>query len=351
MTTIHCLGSGLVGSFVIKKLSEENIEINVVDIEENQELESLDSVNVHVMDALEYCNNTSSENEIFVNMLPGSLGFKATEILISRGKCVVDLSFSEVTPDSYNEKAIQSGAKVLWDVGIAPGFSNMLVAYASRFGEGISNVEIKVGGNPAEKDEKWSYMAPFSPKDVIAEYTRPARIIESGKLVTKPALTDIHKIIVSQVGIMEAFLTDGLRSLLETIPADEMAEYTVRWPGHIQRFIDEREANSLDYKQLLNDWKFDQSRNEFTWMEVKVDCNNGEKLIWTIFDKGRDGNSSMARTTGLVTVSCIKQWINDPNFIQIGVHPPESLPNYAIANVAQALKDEGVDIDGPTIIL
>ena len=36
MTIIHCLGSGLVGSFVIKKLSEENIEINVVDIEENQ---------------------------------------------------------------------------------------------------------------------------------------------------------------------------------------------------------------------------------------------------------------------------------------------------------------------------
>ena len=86
-------------------------------------------------------------------------------------------------------------------------------------------------------------------------------------------------------------------------------------------------------------------------MEVKVDCNNGEKLIWTIFDKGRDGNSSMARTTGLVTASCVKQWINDPNFIQIGVHPPETLPNYAIASVAQTLKDEGVEIDGPAIIL
>ena len=69
MTIIHCLGSGLVGSFVIKKLSEENIEINVVDIEENQELENLDSVNVHVMDALQYCNNTSIEKEIFVNKI------------------------------------------------------------------------------------------------------------------------------------------------------------------------------------------------------------------------------------------------------------------------------------------
>ena len=39
-------------------------------------------------------------------------------------------------------KAIESGAKVLWDVGIAPGFSNMLITYASRFGGGISNAEI-----------------------------------------------------------------------------------------------------------------------------------------------------------------------------------------------------------------
>ena len=67
-------------------------------------------------------------------------------------------------------------------------------------------------------------MAPFSPKDVIAEYTRPARNIKSGKLTTLPALSDIHKINVKQAGVMESFLTDGLRSLLGTISADEMTE-------------------------------------------------------------------------------------------------------------------------------
>ena len=36
MTTIHCLGSGLVGSFVIKKLSNEGIKVNVVDINEKR---------------------------------------------------------------------------------------------------------------------------------------------------------------------------------------------------------------------------------------------------------------------------------------------------------------------------
>ena len=327
------------------------MKINLVDIEEKEKINDNDLLTIHVTDAIEYCKNTSNEDEIFVNMLPGSLGFHATEILVSRGKKVVDLSFSEVTPDTLNKKAIDSGAKVLWDVGIAPGFSNMLIIYASRFGGGISNAEIRVGGNPVERDEKWSYMAPFSPKDVIAEYTRPARIIKSGKLTTLPALSDIHKINVKQAGVMESFLTDGLRSLLGTISADEMTEYTVRWPGHIQRYIDERDANVLDHEQLIEDWKFDKTRNEFTWMEVKVDCRNGERMVWTVFDQGRDGDSSMARTTGLVTASCVKQWISDPELIQVGVHPPESLPDYVIANVSQSLKDEGIEINGPGIML
>ncbi len=351
MTIIHCLGSGLVGSFVIKKLLDEKMKINLVDIEEKEKINDNDLLTIHVTDAIEYCKNTSNEDEIFVNMLPGSLGFHATEILVSRGKKVVDLSFSEVTPDTLNKKAIDSGAKVLWDVGIAPGFSNMLIIYASRFGGGISNAEIRVGGNPVERDEKWSYMAPFSPNDVIAEYTRPARIIKSGKLTTLPALSDIHKINVKQAGVMESFLTDGLRSLLGTISADEMTEYTVRWPGHIQRYIDERDANVLDHEQLIEDWKFDKTRNEFTWMEVKVDCRNGERMVWTVFDQGRDGDSSMARTTGLVTASCVKQWISNPELIQVGVHPPESLPDYVIANVSQSLKDEGIEINGPGIML
>ena len=351
MTIIHCLGSGLVGSFVIKKLLEEKMKINLIDIEDKGKFSNNDYLTIHVTDAIEYCKNTSEDDEIYVNMLPGFLGFKATEILVSRGKKVIDLSFSETTPDSLNQKAIESGAKIRWDVGIAPGFSNMLITYASRLGGGISNAEIRVGGNPVERDEKWSYMAPFSPNDVIAEYTRPARIIKSGKIITLPALTDIHKINVKQAGVMESFLTDGLRSLLSTIPAEDMAEYTVRWPGHIQRYIDERDANVLDQRQLIKDWKFDKSRSEFTWMEVKVNCMNGENMTWTVYDQGKDEDSSMARTTGLVTASCVKQWISNPDLIQVGVHPPESLPNEVIANVSQLLKDEGVEINGPGIIL
>tara|TARA_B000000475_G_scaffold31177_1_gene23660 strand:- start:415 stop:1470 length:1056 start_codon:yes stop_codon:yes gene_type:complete len=351
MVTIHCLGSGLVGSFVIKKLSNEGIKVNLIDINDKQYFSKNDLVQVHVEDAFEYCQRNLENDDLFVNMLPGNLGHKVTKLLVSEGKKIVDLSFSEKTPEILNNVALESGARLLWDVGIAPGFSNMLIAYASRIGNGIINVEVRVGGNPVDMDEEWSYMAPFSPNDVIAEYTRPARIIRERKLTILPALSERHRIIVEGKGSMEAFLTDGLRSLLDTIDADDMTEYTVRWPGHIQRFIDEREAGILNEENLIEKWSFDENRSEFTWMEVKVECNNGKTMCWTIYDEGMNGDSSMARTTGLVTASCISQWLINEEIVSKGVHPPESLSNEVISNVFQDLRDEGVEIKGPDINL
>ena len=63
-------------------------------------------------------------------------------------------------------------------------------------------------------------MAPFSPYDVIEEYTRPARIVRDGTPRTVPALAERQRFDVDGRGEMEAFLTDGSRSVLETIPAE-----------------------------------------------------------------------------------------------------------------------------------
>ena len=65
------------------------------------------------------------------------------------------------------------------------------------------------------KSEKpFQYKAPFSPADVIEEYTRPARLMENGFIVTRPALSEVEWIHFDEVGTLEAFNTDGLRSLL-----------------------------------------------------------------------------------------------------------------------------------------
>ena len=322
---IHCLGGGLVGSFVTRKLWEAGHDVHLFDI-----VNRTTPAHFHLEDA---ASADHTHADLVVNMVPGAIGHEVLKALNTGGHRIVDLSFSETTPD----KLPSGTSTVLWDVGIAPGLSNMLVALAKEEFGNLDNVTIKVGGNPAEPDGEWSYMAPFSPHDVIAEYTRPARVIRDGRVETVPAMDDLHPIDANGRR-MEAFLTDGLRSLTN-LSATAMGEYTVRWPGHIQRY----QSTTLEPEELVEAWAFDENRPEFTWLEVKVESGNKTR-IWTVEDQGRDGDSSMARTTGLVTYACVMAWTKQELF-QDGVHPPEALPVSVIHDVIATLREEGVLID------
>ena len=225
----------------------------------------------------------------------------------------------------------------------------MLLAEAYRVMGPLKKAEVRVGGNPTGPTGGWNYMAPFSPRDVIAEYTRPARVVRDGEVVALPALSERHVIDVSERGEMEAFLTDGLRSVLNSIPAVDMSEYTVRWPGHIQKFIDERNAGTLDEDELLREWWFNPKTPEFTWLEVVAASHDGDVMRWEVSDYGGDDGSSMARTTGLVTVGCIEAWLNDPEMLPPGVHAPESLSPRVVSGIVDLMKVNRVEISGPEI--
>ena len=322
---IHCLGGGLVGSFVTRKLVEDGFDVHLFDV-----VNRATPAVFHLKDA---ASADHSSADLIVNMVPGSIGHDVLRVLHEQGHNIVDLSFSETTPDQ-----LPAGpGVVLWDVGIAPGLSNMLVALAQRELGRLDKVSIKVGGNPAQPDDGWSYMAPFSPHDVIAEYTRPARIVRDGAVTVVPAMDELHTVDANG-RTMEAFLTDGLRSLIN-LPADSMGEYTVRWPGHIQRY----QRTTLSPDELVDAWAFDPQRPEFTWMEVRVEAGENTR-VWTVEDSGKDGDSSMARTTGLVTFACVKAW-SERTLFDRGVHPPEDLPDEVIHDVIEVLKNEGVAVD------
>ena len=336
------LGSGLVGNFVISELAKRDYSIHVIDlkipndIKQNRDLTYCEGDIFKLIDTL-------PESKLIINMLPGKIGQNLRSIFISKGRDIIDIAFTEQDPSLLNNLAEQSGSTVLWDVGIAPGLSNMIIKKEYMKNENFSDITVKVGGNPAQPDENWSYMAPFSPYDVIEEYTRPARILQHGNPITVPALSDLHVIDVNGYGKMEAFLTDGLRSLLKSNFAPNMREYTVRWPGHINKWLENKSHISDD--ELVKEWKFDIARGEFTWMEIKLLSPEAE-INWIISDVGRDGNSSMARTTGLVTIACVIELLEfKSSHQQSGVFAPEQLPNESIDRVIEFLIDEGIRVN------
>ncbi len=331
-------GAGLVGGWVCSGLPGR---ITVVDRDQDV-LDRLsgqqDGTCVLVCaDALEHARTTDlSQYTLILNMLPGRIGGKLRERLISSGTSVVDIAFAEDIPPEWHEVARAAGTTFVHDVGIAPGLSNMLIAAASKEMGPLSKATIRVGGNPAEPDDDWSYMAPFSPTDVLEEYTRPARVYRGGQVVTKPALSDRHLFEVEGRGKMEAFRTDGLRSLLTSGLADQMDEFTVRWPGHIDRYLQDVEAGELDEESLLEAWRWDPARHDFTWMDVVVESHSGESSRW-VFDMGVLFDcSSMTTATGTVTLFVARALLDDSLHIDTGVYAPEDLPEAFLGRVTAA---------------
>ncbi len=361
MVRVHCLGVGLVGSYVAKRLIESGYSVYAydIDLKRIEDIKNINKIKLIKTEnpakiLLEHMKNDgdisiSRDSEIVVNMLPGDIGHKSTDALCEFPLRIVDLSFSELTPESNAERALNSDATVLWDVGIAPGLSNMLLSEAVRKMGKLKKGVIRVGGNPSTQTGGWNYMAPFSPIDVIAEYTRPARVIRNSKAVTLPALSDRHIIEVPTKGEMEAFLTDGLRSVINSISAENLHEYTIRWPGHIQKFIDARENEEINEEFLTNAWKYDEKVKEFTWMEVEAESEIGEIMNWSVYDEGGKDGHSMARCTGLVTLGSIIEWIKDKDMLSSGVYAPEDLSTEVISRIIKFMKKSGIVIEGPEI--
>ncbi|MDE0708242.1 MAG: hypothetical protein OSB33_04765 [Candidatus Poseidoniales archaeon] len=340
MARICVLGGGLVGRFVACILNDRKHEIRVVDADLLSDIPAdIEVIQSHI--ELETLPEMVRGFDVVINCLPGRIGHSVRPTLLSiEGLSVADLAFTSEDPRMYEELAKEHGSRLIYDIGIAPGLSNALLMDAQcRMGPLLS-AKIWVGGNPQEPDQEWSYMAPFSPSDVIEEYMRPARIRRNGHNVTEAALSERHLVSVPEYGQMEAFLTDGVRSLLDTIDSEELLEYTVRWPGHIDRYLSGKDTED----ELIEAWKFNSQRPEFTWLGIEVK-DRDTTLRWDVIDEGKDGWSSMARTTGLVTVE-VAEMLADGSISKNGVMPPEILGEESelLQRLLDAMQREGVQI-------
>jgi len=233
---------------------------------------------------------------------------------------------------------------------VAPGMDNLILGHHDTEMK-ISRFECLVGGLPMHPEPPFLYKAPFSPIDVIEEYTRPARLQRGGKIVTLPALTERELVQFDEVGTLEAFNTDGLRSLLKTMPhIPDMAEKTLRYPGHIALIESLQQAGffsetpvtaggaqvrplDITARLLIDQWRLKPDEAEFTVMRVTVEGTLADqrlRYVWDLYDE-RDamtGFSSMARTTGF-TCAAAANMLLDGKFDQVGVHPPEQVGKVA----------------------
>jgi len=276
------------------------------------------------------------------------MGFNTLKAVIECGKDVADISFFPENALELDALAKEKNVTVITDCGVAPGMSNYIIG---RYDADITidAFEVYVGGLPKIRKKPFEYKAPFSPVDVIEEYTRPARLMENGSIVIQPALTEREWMYFEEIGTLETFNTDGLRSLLLTMAhIKNQKEKTLRYPGHIDLIIALKESGffskekiSIDgiavsplqftSKILFNEWKLGEEEEELT--VLKVILRSGEKTIeYNLLDRYDTSTktSSMSRTTGY-TCTASANLIAKNLFTEKGVFPPELVGKHKAA--------------------
>lgn len=341
---IAVLGAGMVGRAIALDLANDYTVCSFDNSEAN--LSSLKNTNPAIQtvtaDLSQYSEYKKwlSFFDIVVTAVPGFMGYKTLEAVINAGKNVVDISFFPEDALQLDQLAKQKNITAITDCGVAPGISNLILGRLNEEMK-IKSFECCVGGLPQHPKPPFYYKAPFSPSDVIQEYIRPARLMENGKIVTRPALSEREVIKFDEVGELEAFNTDGLRSLIYTMRhIPDMREKTLRYPGHIDLIIalkqagffnstslriNDTEITPLDFtsKLLVNEWKPQPEEEEFTVMKVIIK-GEGKTIEYNLLDRfdAITKISSMARTTGYTCTAAVNL-IAKKLFTNKGVFPPE----------------------------
>ncbi|APR78084.1 Carboxynorspermidine dehydrogenase [Minicystis rosea] len=346
---IIVLGGGMVGSTIAIDLARNGHEVTVADrrAEPLAALAAEHGVRTEVADlgSPEAVERAVAGFDLVVGALPSFLGLSTMRAVIEARRPYCDISFLEEDPVALSPLAEARGVTVVYDAGVGPGMSNMLVGWAAAQLDVCERVEIYVGGLPAVRRWPFQHRTAFSPIDLLEEYTRPARLVEHGKIVVREALSEPELMDFPVVGTLEAFNTDGLRSLVRTLPhVPFMREKTLRYPGHIELMRVFREAGffskdtvdvhgqrvrpiDVTSTLLFPKWAYDEGEADITVMRVLVDGTRGDQHVrysWHLFDRydAETDTRSMSRTTGF-TASIMAMLMLDGRFVKPGVHPPE----------------------------
>ena len=349
MNNIIVLGAGMVGSAMAIDLSTSHT-VTLTDF--NQKV--LDSVkkkcnnlNIQQLDVTDKVSlrNAIIKHDLVICAVPGFLGVDTLKSIRESGMNVIDISFFPENSLELDALAKEKNVTAIVDCGVAPGMDNIILGYYNEKMK-LTDFECLVGGLPKTKIWPFCYKAPFSPVDVIEEYTRPARYVEQGHEVIREPLTDCEYVDFEKIGTLESFNSDGLRSIIHTMShIPNMKEKTLRYPGHVEyiRVLKEsgffsqekievagNKVSPLDFtsKILFNEWKLGETEEELTVMRVTLKGTNKngdlEEVVYDLHDEynPETRTSSMSRTTGYTATAAANLFL-EGLFKEKGVFPPE----------------------------
>jgi lysine 6-dehydrogenase len=352
---ILVLGCGNIGSVAAEDLAKNMSSVKVVVADKEgarakEVAERIGKKNVSwtMLDASNTAElvNTLKDFDLAMGFLPGKLGYRLAKACIKAERDLVDVSFMSENPLKLNKEAAKADITIVPDCGLAPGISNILVGHASSRLDSVQDVYITVGGLPEKPIPPLGYTITWSPESLIDEYCRKARIIQNYKEVEVEALSGLEKMVFPGISELQAFYTDGLRTLLHTVGnARNMWEKTLRYKGHAEKIRLLKALGFFDKKPIeINAFSLPPRRLTARLLELKLRKpevkdvvlmkvevwgfkeNKRKRYIHHLVDRydEKTGITAMARTTAYPT-AIIAQLILKKLIAKKGVVPPEKI--------------------------
>lgn len=344
------LGCGLIGKTVALDLASD-FEVTVMDpfaeaLASLNDEHNIKKVQKSASDAASL-SELAKDADIVCGLLPSHLEAAAQEQMLKEGKKYVSPS-GFLHCEGLDDIAKKNNAIGVYDMGIAPGMSNFLLAKGASMLDELDFGCIYVGGIPDKLDPPFNYRTVFCLEDTMAEYCMPARYVKENKVVEAAALSGLEEIEVDGIGKLEAFFTDGLRSAADNVKGKFVAEKTLRWPGYVDKINILKAAGCFSKTPVTVDgqdvipfkvttetlrplWKLrpENGDRDLTIMKIVTKGPKDGKFVtytWQLIDEFDDKMMlhSMARTTGYscaVTARAMANGIiSEPGF-----HAPEML--------------------------
>jgi lysine 6-dehydrogenase len=352
---IIVLGCGNIGSVITQDLARSlpSAEIALADVDKNRVEEAVSKIGQKNVSAIQVDASNSKELvnilkkfDLAVDALPGWLGYRVCKGTITAKVDMVDVSYMPQDVMKLNNGLSKAKICLVPDCGMSPGLGSILVGHAVSRLDKVESIHILNGGLPEKPVPPLGYIITWSVGDLIDMYIRKVNIVENGKTVQVEPMSGLEEIRFPRVGKLEAFYTDGLRTLLRSIRnVKEMWEKTLRYPGHVEKikllkalgWFDEKPVRIGSFEVVPRDVAARLLERKLKRPEIPdivvmlievVGLKDNKRLKYTyhMFDRSdkKHNVTAMARTTAYAA-SVIAQLLAKKAVVEKGVIPPEKL--------------------------
>ncbi|WP_281680499.1 saccharopine dehydrogenase family protein [Synergistes jonesii] len=310
------VGAGMIGrciindmisdfDFVVLDMSEENLA------ETKRLFPNVRTVAGSATDK-ELFGKLSSDCDIITAAMPGTVGYKVTQIAMELGKKLSSVSSMHGRADTqFHEIGLKTGGLGISMIGFEPGMSNFFSGRGYYKLDKCEEMYVYVGGGlPVNPRPPFNYFTTWSVSDNINQFNQPTTVVRGGKETIIPALSEVKHFEIDEFKNLECFTSNGLGSLFRSFrDVPEMAAYTVRWPGLAAQMRLLNELNLFDkeermlgkVKQVPRDILIDIFSKKYERLPGDIDMS-----VMKIVVKGIKGNDRVSYTWEIVQKEIIE---------------------------------------------